>query len=106
MTNDARVVLEEVFNSFQRQHNTENEELSAYREEMISHLPTGHSDETCTAPRSPFENWMKYCTNYNQGRPGGRPPPGGALPQARTEPIDTLGRAPMGSRHQETRRTT
>ena len=32
--------LEEVLNSFQRQHNTEDEELSAYTEEVISHLLT------------------------------------------------------------------
>ena len=29
----------EVLNSFQRQHNTEDEELSAYTEELTSHLP-------------------------------------------------------------------
>ena len=39
VTNDPEVVLEEVLNSFQRQHNTEDEELSAYTEELISHLP-------------------------------------------------------------------
>ena len=39
MTNDPRVVLEEVLNSFLRQHNTEDGELSAYTEELISHLP-------------------------------------------------------------------
>ena len=39
MTNDPKVVLEEVLNSFQRQHNTEDEQLSAYTEELISHLP-------------------------------------------------------------------
>ena len=39
VTKDPKVVLEEVVNSFQRQHNTKDEELSAYTEEMISHLP-------------------------------------------------------------------
>ena len=39
VTNDPKVVLEEVLNSFLRQHNTEDGELSAYREELISHLP-------------------------------------------------------------------
>ena len=39
VTNDPKVVLEEVLNSFQRQHNTEDEELSAYTKELISHLP-------------------------------------------------------------------
>ena len=39
VTNDPKVVLEEVLNSFQRQHNTEDEELSAYTEELITHLP-------------------------------------------------------------------
>ena len=38
VTNDPKVVLEEVLNSFLRQHNTENGELSAYTEELISHL--------------------------------------------------------------------
>ena len=39
VNNDAKVVLEEVLNSFLRQHNTEDGELSAYTEELISHLP-------------------------------------------------------------------
>ena len=39
VTNDLKVVLEEVLNSFQRQHNIEDGELSAYTEELISHLP-------------------------------------------------------------------
>ena len=38
VTNDPKVVLEEILNSFQRQHNTEDGELSACTEEMISHL--------------------------------------------------------------------
>ena len=33
------MVLGEVLNSFLRQHNTEEGELSAYTEELISHLP-------------------------------------------------------------------
>ena len=39
MTNDPKVGLVAVLNSFQHQHNTEDEELSAYTEELISHLP-------------------------------------------------------------------
>ena len=39
VTNDPKVVLEEVLNSFLRQHNAEDGELSAYTEELISHLP-------------------------------------------------------------------
>ena len=39
VTNDPKVVLEEVVNSFQRQHNTEDGDLSAYTEEWISHFP-------------------------------------------------------------------
>ena len=39
MINDPKVVLEEVLNSFLRQHNTEDGELSAYTEELILHLP-------------------------------------------------------------------
>ena len=37
--NIPKMVLEEVLNSFLRQHNTEDGELSAYTEELISHLP-------------------------------------------------------------------
>ena len=39
VTNDPKVVLEEVLNSFLRGHNTEDGELSAYTEELISNLP-------------------------------------------------------------------
>ena len=39
VTNDPKVVLEEGLNSFLCQHNTEDGELSAYTEELISHLP-------------------------------------------------------------------
>ena len=39
VTNDPKVVLEEVLNSFQRHQNTEDEELSAYTKQLISHLP-------------------------------------------------------------------
>ena len=39
VTKDPKVDQEEVLNSFQRQHNTEDEELSAYTQEWISHLP-------------------------------------------------------------------
>ena len=39
VTNDPKVVLEEFPNSFLGQHNTEDGELSAYTEELISHLP-------------------------------------------------------------------
>ena len=38
VTKDPKGVLEEVLNSFQRQHNTEDGELSAYTEELISRL--------------------------------------------------------------------
>ena len=39
VTNDPKVVLEELLNSSQRHHNTEDGEPSAYTEESISHLP-------------------------------------------------------------------
>ena len=39
VTNDPTVVHEEVLNSFLRQHNTEDGELSAYTEELICPLP-------------------------------------------------------------------
>ena len=37
MTNNPKVVLEEVLNTFLRQHNTEDRELSAYTVELIPH---------------------------------------------------------------------
>ena len=39
VTNDPKVALEEVLNSFLRKHNTEDGKLSAYTEALISHLP-------------------------------------------------------------------
>ena len=39
VTNNPKVVLEEVLNSFLREHNKEDGELSPYTEELISHLP-------------------------------------------------------------------
>ena len=39
VTDHPQVVLEEVLNSFLRQHNTEDGKLSEYTEELISHLP-------------------------------------------------------------------
>ena len=39
VTNNPKVFLEEVLKSFQRQNNTEEEELSAYTEELTTHLP-------------------------------------------------------------------
>ena len=39
VTNDHKVVLEGVLNSFLLQHTTEDDEMSAYTEELISHLP-------------------------------------------------------------------
>ena len=68
VTHDPKVVLEEVLNSFQRQHNTEDGELSAYTEELISHLPQPNNRtqrRACTERRSAFGNSMKCCTNYN-----------------------------------------
>ena len=43
VTNDPNVVMEEVLNGFQRQHNTEDGELSDYTKKLISHLPTLHN---------------------------------------------------------------
>ena len=39
MTNDCKVVIEEVLNNFKRQHNAEDGELSDYTIHLISHLP-------------------------------------------------------------------
>ena len=39
VTNDPKVVLEEVVNSFQRRHNSEDGKLSAYTEDLISQVP-------------------------------------------------------------------
>ena len=58
MTNDPKVVLEEVLNSFLRQHNTEDGELSAYTEELISHLPKLYNrTQRRDMRRTPFTIW-------------------------------------------------
>ena len=58
VTNDPQVVLEEVPNSFQLQHNNEDEELSAYTEELISHLPKLYNQtERRDMHRTPFTIW-------------------------------------------------
>ena len=84
VTNDPKVVLEEVLNSFLRQHNTEDGELSAYTEELISHLPTLYNwTQRRDMHRTPFtirelhEVLYKTTTGKN---PGGGLTPGGALP--------------------------
>ena len=43
VTKNPKMVLEEVLNSFQRDHSTEDEESSAYTEELISHLPKNYN---------------------------------------------------------------
>ena len=58
VTNDPKVVLEEVLNSFLRQHNTEDGKLSAYTEEMISHLPRLYNrTQRRYMHRTPFTIW-------------------------------------------------
>ena len=58
MTNDPKVVLEEVLNSFLRQHNTEDGELSAYTEELISHLTKLYNrTQRRDMHRTPFTIW-------------------------------------------------
>ena len=58
MTNDPKVVLEEVLNSLQRQRNTEDEELSACTEEWISHLPKLYNrTQRRDTHRTPFSIW-------------------------------------------------
>ena len=53
VTNNLKVVLEEVLNSFLRQHNTEDGELSAYTEEKISHLPKLYNRTQLKPVRTP-----------------------------------------------------
>ena len=68
VTNDRKVVLEEVLNSFQCQHNIEDGELSAYTEELISHPPSLYNRtqrRDMHRPRSPFGNSMNCCTNLH-----------------------------------------
>ena len=58
MTNDPKVVLEEVLNSFLRQHNTEDGEPSAYTEELIFHLPKLYNrTQRRDMNRTPFTIW-------------------------------------------------
>ena len=55
VTRDPKVVLEEVLNSFLRQHNTEDGKLSEYTEELISHLPKLYNrTQRRDMPRTPF----------------------------------------------------
>ena len=55
VANDPKVVLEEVLNSFLRQHNTEDGELSADMEELISHLPKLYNrTQRLNMHRTPF----------------------------------------------------
>ena len=110
VANDPKVVLEEVLNSFQRQHNTKDEELSAYTEELISHLPKlynriqrGDTHRTRFTIRELDKVLYKLQPGQN---PGGRRPPGGAPPQAPTEPKETFGRTPVRYRYRENRSTT
>ena len=66
MTNDPKVAIEEVLNSFKRQHNAEEGELSHYIKpcyHTYQNHTTGHNDATYNAPRSPSGNWMRCCTN-------------------------------------------
>ena len=51
VTNGPKLVPDEVHNSFQRQHNTEDEELSAYTEELILHLDFFAMCSICTCCR-------------------------------------------------------
>ena len=73
LTNDPKVVLEEVVNSFQRQHNTEDGDLSAHTEEWISHFPKLYNQ---TQPRdmrqTPF-TILKFDEVLYKLRPG-KPP--------------------------------
>ena len=55
VTNDPKVVLEEVLNSFLRQHNTGDGELSECMEKLISHLPKLYNrTQRRDMHRSPF----------------------------------------------------
>ena len=45
VTNDPKVVIEEVLNSFKRQDNAEDRELSDYTKQLISHLPKLYNRE-------------------------------------------------------------
>ena len=66
MTNDRKVVIQEVLTSFKRQHHAEDGVLSHYTKHLISHLPQLHNRaqrHDVHRTRSPFGNWMRCCTN-------------------------------------------
>ena len=110
VTDDPKVVLEEVLNSFLRQHNTEDGELSAYTEVLISHLPKLYNrSQRQKIHRTPFTirelDEVLYKLRLGKNPRGGRTP-GGTLPQALAEPEETLGRVPVGYRHRENEHTT
>ena len=83
VTNDAKVVLEEVLNSFLRQQNTEDGELSAYTEELISHLPQLYNrTQRRDMHGTPFTVWEldEVLYKLQPGKtPGGGRGPGRAL---------------------------
>ena len=98
-----KVVLEEVFNSFLREHNTEDGELSA---ELILHSPNLYiRTQRRDMHRTPLTIWELDEVLYKL-QPGNTPGVHGTLPQAPTEPKETLGRAPVEYRHRENRCTT
>ena len=64
--NDPKEVIEEVLNSFKRQHNAKDGELSDYTKNLISHLPkpynrTQRRDIHRTLFRCGY--WIRCCTN-------------------------------------------
>ena len=90
VTNDPKVVLEEVLSSFQSQHNTEDKELSAYTEELISHLPKLYNHtQRRDMHHTPFtiRELDEVLYKLKPGKtPGGTWPHGRTLPQALAEP--------------------
>ena len=62
-TNNPKVVTGEVLNSFKRQHNAEDGELSDYNKNLISHCTTVRKNEKYNATGSTYGSWMRCCTN-------------------------------------------
>ena len=55
VTNNPKVVIEEVLTSFKSQHNAEDAELSDYTKHLISHLPQLYNRaQRCDVHRTPF----------------------------------------------------
>ena len=102
LTNDPKVVIEEVLNSFKRQQNAEDGELSDYTKHLISHLPQVYNRaQQRDVHRTPFT--IRELDEVLHKRKPGKTPGVDGLP---APPEEAPGGAPLGHSHREGRHTT